>query len=133
MLSDGCENLLALYKEMQPEPNEKAELEKLLVKVRESHPIGMFVNVNLTGHIGFVTSYNERLGGFYPGVRYPVNVDIVYSDLDKAVGCTFEYSADQLLPVDMYELAYHDVLNKKEPRFDSEEYMRHYNEWCAFC
>ena len=132
MLSDGCENLLTLYKEMQPAAGEKAELDKLLDQVKETHPIGMYVDVEHTTHIGIVVSYNNNLGGFYPGVRYPVNVKIIYSSLDKAVGCTFEYGADQLKPVNLYELAYYDVLNGVEPRFDSEEYVKHYNEWLSY-
>ena len=132
MLSDGTENLLALYKEMQPAVGEKAELDKLLDQVKDTHPIGMYVEVEHTTHIGIIVSYNKNLGGFYPGIRYPVNVKIIYSSLDKAVDCTFEYEADQLKPVNLYELAYYDVLNGVELRFDSEEYVNHYNEWLSY-
>jgi hypothetical protein len=114
---------------MKPGADERSELGVILAAARKTHPIGMYVCVKDTTHIGIIESYNERLGGFYPGVRYPINIRVLYSTLSKAVGCVFEYAADQLIDVDENELAYYDVLNKVSPRMQSAKYMLSYTEW----
>ena len=88
--------LLALHKEMKEKEPSQTELEKILVQAKKHFPIGATVDVNCTSHFGEVVGYNERTGGFYPGTRFPVYVKITLSDMERAIGQTFEYGLDQL-------------------------------------
>ncbi len=92
-------NLLKLYRELKPENNEEAKLAVVLAAAEVSFPLGCKVKVMGTGYIAEVVKYNKNLGGFYPGVRYPVLVKIIRSKdkkFRKAVGMIFEYTPDQL-------------------------------------
>lgn len=123
--------LLQLHKELQPKLGDHDKLQSLLDEVSRIYPIGTYVKVKHTTHIGIVDRYNHKLGGFYPGLRYPIYVYIIYSDCEKAVGNFFEYGANQLEAVDLNELAYNDVLNGFPLRsdIDSDDYKKHYQEW----
>lgn len=92
-------SLLRLYKEMKQDMSTKEELEVALADAEISFPIGCKVAVLGTGYLAEVVDYNRRLGGFYPGVRYPVIVKIFRSKdrkFRKVVGMKFEYSTGQL-------------------------------------
>lgn len=96
----GYESYKKLKEEMRPENGEAAQLKSLLVQIKKSHPIGATVKINGTGYTGKIVSYNEKVGGFYPGIRYPIHVEIVKSKnpkFEKAVGCVFEYTPEQVL------------------------------------
>jgi hypothetical protein len=66
-------------------------------------PIGVAVAILHTPYIGEIETYNDRLGGFYPGVRYPLKITIRHSSdpkfVERAVGSTFEYHYDQIARV----------------------------------
>ena len=95
----GDERILTLVKNLGPKPGEAAQLEALLQIARERYPIGAPVKVLYTTYTGVVHGHNERLGGFYPGIRYPVYVQITACDdpkFERAIGDVFEYGIDQL-------------------------------------
>lgn len=89
-----------LKHQLTPLYNEQEQLDSLLMDARKKFPIGAKVKILHTGYTGEVVSYNNRLGGFYPGVRYPVCVRITYSEKvefrERAVGSIFEYGMEQL-------------------------------------
>lgn len=61
--------------------------------------IGKPVNILHTDYKGVIHSCNKAQRGFYPGVRFPVYVQITEtSDLkfEKAIGSVFEYGLDQI-------------------------------------
>ncbi len=91
----GFEGLLALHKEMKAKESTAYQLEEVLAKAQDMFLVGTQVKLNC-GHSGVVTGYNDKKGGFYPGVEYPVYIKITKSDMLKAIGSTFEYSLDQL-------------------------------------
>jgi len=69
------------------------------------------VEVKGTSYIGRVHGFNERLGGFYPGVRYPVLVRIIHNDsnstrFNDVPGSVFEYDIEQL---EHYQVKYYKV------------------------
>lgn len=95
------DSMKPLMEELKPKSGEAAELETLLEKTRTEFQIGTHVVIKNTGYTGKVVKYNENLGGFYPGVRYPVIVRIIHSDSFEmkkqgVIGSHFEYSTDQL-------------------------------------
>ena len=95
----GDEKILRLVKSLGPKPGEAAQLDALLQIARERYPIGTQVKVLHTTYTGIVHGHNERLGGFYPGIRYPVYVQITACDdpkFERAIGDVFEYGIDQL-------------------------------------
>ena len=95
----GDERILTLVKNLGLKPGEAAQLEALLQIARERYPIGAPVKVLYTTYTGVVHGHNERLGGFYPGIRYPVYVQITACDdpkFERAVGDVFEYGIGQL-------------------------------------
>jgi len=90
---------LALLKELKPKEDEHILLEETIEKAKKKLSVGKTVRIIGTGYTGIVKGFNERLGGFYPGVRYPIFVKIIYSKNEKfkeAEGQTFEYGIDQL-------------------------------------
>lgn len=98
-IDSGDESVLRLVKELGPQPGEEAQLNALLQLARERYPVGTPVKVLWTSYTGVVHGHNERLGGFYPGVRYPVYVRITSTEDPKfaeAVGRVFEYGLDQM-------------------------------------
>ncbi len=133
MAEENDDQALALYKELQPEDGERAQLEKLLVEVRKAFPIGTVVDIMHTGYTGEVIKYNEALGGFYPGIRYPVKVKIIKKDpkcKHNVIGSVFEYTPDQLMRLDFLEQTFNEVDNNQEPSMpDNTEYMRCYDYW----
>jgi len=93
------DSIKKLHEELKPALGEQSELATLLEIVKVKFPIGSKVKINPTSYIGIVDSYNERTGGFYPGIRYPVNVKIISTEdvaFNTAIGKVFEYGADQL-------------------------------------
>lgn len=54
---------------------------------------GKKCKVRYTDHEGIVYKLNEATGGFYPGNRYPIKVQITNG---KASGAIFEYDLDQV-------------------------------------
>jgi len=97
---DTWDSIKKLHEELKPVSGEAVELAALLEIVKVKFPIGSKVKINLTDYIGIVDSYNERTGGFYPGVRYPIKVQIISTEdvaFNTAIGKVFEYGADQLL------------------------------------
>jgi len=90
-----------LLEELKPKQGEEALLEEVLTLAKAKFSIGDMVEVKGTSYIGRVHGFNERLGGFYPGVRYPVLVRIIHNDDNSARfnyvdGCVFEYDHKQL-------------------------------------
>ena len=62
------------------------------------------VKVKRTGYHGVVYMLNTATGGFYPGSRYPIHVQITSADDPKfqdAVGQVFEYDIDDLEPIEV--------------------------------
>lgn len=95
----GDESVLNLVKALGPKPGEAEQLAALLQIARERYPVGAPVKVLWTSYTGVVHGHNERLGGFYPGVRYPIYVRITACEdekFQKAVGSVFEYGMDQM-------------------------------------
>lgn len=91
--------LKQLKKELQPQHDEEKLLEGILHSVKQKFSVGQIVTIKDTGYTGVVTGFNECLGGFYPGVRYPIFVKITKSEdpnFERAVGCIFEYSENQV-------------------------------------
>ena len=94
------ESIKPLMEELRPKCGEEKQLETVLAIARQLFPIGAHIKVKNTGYTAKVVRYNTNLGGFYPGVRYPIIVKITHSNDFKfrkgAVGSTFEYTTDQL-------------------------------------
>jgi hypothetical protein len=84
--------LKPLMKELK-EPDGDEKMNNEVTKAKELGFIeGVKAKLSHTPEIGEVVGYNEAVGGFYPGSRYPV--------LIKFERGTFEYSLDQLELVD---------------------------------
>lgn len=133
------DSVLDIYKALKPQMGESEELEIIIKQAAEMFPSNTFVEVFGTDYVGEVVSYNKKLGGFYPGVRYPVNVKIIHSPSERfktAIGKVFECTFDNLNVIDANTLAFHDVLNDypKRTHFDNQnyvinEYLKYYDEW----
>jgi hypothetical protein len=95
----GDESVLNFVKSLGPKPGEAEQLAVLLQLARERYPVGTPVKVLWTQYTGVVYGHNERLGGFYPGVRYPIYVRITATGnpkFEEAVGKVYEYGMDQM-------------------------------------
>ena len=93
------DQLKPLMMELKPTNTEDAELRVILDRAKLTFPISSVVEVLNTGYTARVVRYNTRLGGFYPGIRYPIMVELLTSEDEKfqsSVGMIFEYSMDQL-------------------------------------
>lgn len=93
------DSLKPLYADLKPSVSESEELEKILTEVKKMFAIGDRVYMKHTCYIGLVYGFNENLGGFYPGIRYPICVKIIESQDPKfsnVVGSKFEYGAEQV-------------------------------------
>lgn len=62
--------------------------------------IGRKCKLKYTSHVGIVKGPNTSDSGFYPGGRFPVYVTITHSDMETAIGKTFEYDLDQVQLLD---------------------------------
>jgi hypothetical protein len=99
MASDwNWDTFKVLSDELKPHDGEHRELHEVLAKAEKDFPIETLVLVKYTPYKGVVHGYNKMLGGFYPGVRYPVFVKITDDGdgLHKVVGQVFEYSLEYL-------------------------------------
>lgn len=93
--------LKPLLEELKPAPGEHGQLQEVFAQAEHDFPIETLVLIKGTPYKGVVQSYNRMLGGFYPGVRYPVNVKIIDDGeegkgLHQVVGQVFEYGLDYL-------------------------------------
>ena len=98
-IDNQWESMKQLKEALRPGRNESSELEKIIEQATKLFPIESTVVVLGTGYTGVVVGYNTRLGGFTPGIRYPVNIRITASsnvDFQSSVGSIFEYSLTQL-------------------------------------
>lgn len=89
------------FDELKPRSNEEKELEKALAEVTAIFKVGDIVRVKDTSYIGVIHRFNTSLGGFYPGVRYPIFVKITKSEDPKwatVAGSVFEYELNQVIP-----------------------------------
>lgn len=91
---------ISLYKEMKQKEPSKKDVLSIVDQAKKQFPVDVTVDVKHTSHIGRVRGYNERTGGFYPGNRFPVFVEIIASDMDRAIGHVFEYGLNDLEVVD---------------------------------
>ena len=93
--------------ELKPVSGEEAQLQEVMTKAREAFAIGDTVFVKYTGYTGKVVGYNNSLGGFYPGIRFPVLVRITHADdpkWDDVVGSVYQYQLDQLTKPRYYKV-----------------------------
>lgn len=91
--------LKSLSKELQPKTHEEDKLTKIIVNLKLSFKVGDKVEIKNTGYIGTIDSFNEKIGGFYPGVLYPFIIaitEVIGEDKFAAIGCKFEYSSEQV-------------------------------------
>ena len=89
-----------LFEQLKPQSNEEKELEILLAEVTAVFKVGDIVHVKGTSYIGVIHGFNTSLGGFYPGVRYPIFVKITKSENPKRAnvpGSVFEYDLTQVV------------------------------------
>ena len=98
-----ADGLVALQRELRPTDGEREQLAIVLAEAEAKLPIGSVVKINLTSYTAEVVGFNTALGGFYPGIRYPVRVKIVASKdprFGNAVGDMFEYNMESLTRID---------------------------------
>lgn len=89
-----------LFEQLKSQPTEEKELEKVLALVTAVFKVGDIVHVKGTSYIGVIHGFNTSLGGFYPGVRYPIFVKITKSENPKRAnvpGSVFEYDLSQVV------------------------------------
>lgn len=124
------DSLKQLREELKPTSGETEQLAVLLADMHVRFPIGTEVDINGTGYTGVVVYYNVNLGGFYQGIRYPLNIKITKQSANckhDAVGKIFEYQPDQIFRIDLLEQAYDDLINDRVPTDDQQvniEYIR---------
>lgn len=95
------------FNKTKPVTGDQAQLDEVLTKARSTFAVGDIVNIKSAGYVGKVIGYNDSLGGFSPGVRYPVLVKIIrnYTETNKdVVGSVFEYALDQLIKRRYYRI-----------------------------
>lgn len=88
-----------LYEQLKPKSDEETKLEEVLTRIKTKFNIGDRVCIKHTCYIGIIHSFNEKLGGFYPGVRYPIHVKIIETqdnEWKRAIGNVFEYGEEQV-------------------------------------
>lgn len=89
---DDQNQVADLFKELNKDTKKlDPEVEKLVVSW-----IGKSCKIKFTGHQGIVLAANTSTGGFYPGHRFPVIVEITESTMKEAKGQVFEYGLDQV-------------------------------------
>lgn len=94
------DSLFKLFQEMKEKELSQSDLDAVLASL--TVPVGSPVSILHTCYSGTVVAYNTRRWGFYPAARYPYMVRIDHvSDLkfSQAKGKVFEYSADQVIPI----------------------------------
>jgi len=78
---------------------EQEEQRNAIEVFRLNQFIGKPVRILYTSYKGTIHRCNKSVGGFYPGIQYPVYVKITESSdprYDHAVGSVFEYGLDQI-------------------------------------
>ncbi len=96
----GYESYKKLKEELKPMAGEQEKLSVYIDSLKENFPLHSGVKINGTGYTGRIVKYSNSIGGFYPGLRYPLIIEITASKDTKfahAVGCVFEYTADQVV------------------------------------
>lgn len=79
---------------------ESEHLAAVIQLATEQFPVGCTVRVKDTPYIGRVVGYNKKLGGFWPGVRYPIQVQLESAcvpSLAVALDAVFEYGLDRVI------------------------------------